>query len=63
VISSIASLARIGLKLGVLDRERTEFWRFLMQAATKHHKQLAESLRLAAMGYHFRKLSEVYGEA
>lgn len=63
LISSIASLTRIGLKLGVLDRERREFWRFLMQAVTKHHSQLAESLRLAAMGYHFRKLSEVYGEA
>lgn len=63
LISSIASLTRIGLKLGVLDRERTEFWRFLMQAVTKHHRQLAESLRLAAMGYHFRKLSEFYGEA
>ena len=63
LMSSLASLTRIGLKLGILDRERTEFWRFLMQAATKHHKQLAESLRLAAMGYHFRKLSEFYGEA
>lgn len=62
-LSGLASLTRIGLKLGVFDRERKEFWRFLMQAATKHHKQLAESLRLAAMGYHFRKLSELYGEA
>src|ERR1700694_6292014 len=53
LISSIASLTRIGLKLGVLDRERTEFWRLLVQATTRHHKQLAESLRLAAVGYHF----------
>jgi len=63
LVNSIASLTRIGLRLGVLDRERKEFWRFLVQAATRHHKQLAESLRLAAMGYHFRKLSEFYGEA
>ena len=61
LLSGLASLTRIGLKLGVLDAERKEFWRFLMQAATKHHKQLAESLRLAAVGYHFRKLSELYG--
>jgi radical SAM superfamily enzyme YgiQ (UPF0313 family) len=63
LLSSVASLTRIGLKLGVFDGERKEFWRFLARAATKHHKQLAESLRLAAMGYHFRKLSELYGEA
>ena len=61
LMNSIASLLRIAIKLGVLDRERREFWRFLGQAARKHHLNLAESLRLAAMGYHFRKLSEVYG--
>jgi radical SAM superfamily enzyme YgiQ (UPF0313 family) len=61
--NSIASLMRIAIRLGVIDRERRAFWRFLRQAATKHHLNLAESLRLAAMGYHFRKLSEVYGGA
>jgi len=63
LISSIASLTRIGLKLGILDGERKEFWRFLVQAASRHHTRLAETMRLAAMGYHFRKLSELYGEA
>ena len=61
VLNSIASLLRIAIRLGVLDRERKEFWRFLGQTVAKHHEKLAESLRLAAMGYHFRKLSEVYG--
>src|SRR6267142_1471504 len=63
LLSSIASLTRIGLKLGILDGERKEFWRFLVQAASRHHTRLAETMRLAAMGYHFRKLSELYGEA
>ena len=61
-IAGMTALARILLKLGVLDRERKEFWRFFVQALIKHRKQLADSLRLAAVGYHFRKLSEAYGE-
>jgi radical SAM superfamily enzyme YgiQ (UPF0313 family) len=59
--SAVASLARVAIKLGVFDRERVEFWRFLGQAAAKHRERFAESLRLAAMGYHFRKLAEAYG--
>ena len=61
VVNSIASLMRIAVRLGVIDRERREFWRFVARTVTKHHEKFAESLRLAAMGYHFRKLSEVYG--
>src|SRR3984893_5919457 len=53
VVNSIASLMRIAVRLGVIDRERREFWRFLGRTVTKHHEKLAESLRLAAMGYHF----------
>jgi radical SAM superfamily enzyme YgiQ (UPF0313 family) len=62
LISSLTSLSRVLFRLGVLDRERREFWRFLTRSVIKHGDRLAESLRLAAMGYHFRKLSEAYGE-
>ena len=62
LISAIAAFTRIAVKLGVLDRERREFWRFFAQATAKHRDKFAESLRLAAMGYHFRKLSEAYGD-
>jgi hypothetical protein len=61
-LAGLAALMRILVKLGVLDRERKEFWRFFGQALIKHRRQLADSLRLAAVGYHFRKLSEAYGE-
>jgi hypothetical protein len=61
-IAGLTALARILLKLGVIDRERKEFWRFFVQAITKHRRQFADSLRLAACGYHFRKLSDAYGE-
>jgi hypothetical protein len=62
VISAVTAFARVMLKLGIVDGERKEFWRFFTHALVKHHDKLAETLRLAAMGYHFRKLSEVYGE-
>jgi radical SAM superfamily enzyme YgiQ (UPF0313 family) len=62
LINGFASLTRILLKLGVLDRERKEFWRFLSHALLKHRDRLAESLRLAAMGYHFRKLSDAFND-
>ena len=62
VINSLASLTRVLVRLGVIDRERKEFWRFLTQTLFKHHNRLAESLRMAAMGYHFRKLSDAYSE-
>ena len=63
VIRAVAALTRILLKLGVLDRERKEFWRFFMKALLKHRTRVAESLRHAAMGYHFRKLSDAYGDS
>jgi radical SAM superfamily enzyme YgiQ (UPF0313 family) len=62
LISHLPSLTRILLHLGVLDRERREFWRFLTHTLVKHRDRLAESLRLAAMGYHFRKLNDAYGK-
>ena len=54
------ALVRLILKLGILDAERKEFWRFFIKAVRKHHDRMTESLRLAAMGYHFRKLNELY---
>src|SRR5690349_10600326 len=62
LISGFAALSRIILKLGVVDRERKEFWRFFTHTLIKHRDRVAESLRHAAMGYHCRKLSESYAE-
>ena len=60
--SSLTALTRVMLKLGVFDGERKEFWRFFSKALLRHHDKPAESLRLAAMGYHFRKLNRAYGD-
>ena len=61
-IAGLTALMKILVKLGVIDRERKEFWRFFVQALIKHRAQFADSLRLAAVGYHLRKLSDAYGE-
>jgi radical SAM superfamily enzyme YgiQ (UPF0313 family) len=63
VVSAVASLTRVFVRLGVIDRERKEFWRFFTKTLLKNRTRVAESLRLAAMGYHFRKLSDAYSQS
>jgi radical SAM superfamily enzyme YgiQ (UPF0313 family) len=63
LVSDIVSLSRVVLALGVRDRARNEFWRYLRHAFAHHREKFAEAVRLAAMGYHFRKLSEDWEEA
>jgi radical SAM superfamily enzyme YgiQ (UPF0313 family) len=58
VVSDVATFMRIVLALGVRDSARGEFWRYLSRAITRHREKFAEAMRLAAVGYHFRKLSE-----
>jgi radical SAM superfamily enzyme YgiQ (UPF0313 family) len=62
IFAALMAFSRVLLKLGVLDRERKEFWRFLASAVARHRDQFPQSMRLAAMGYHFRKLNEAYGK-
>jgi radical SAM superfamily enzyme YgiQ (UPF0313 family) len=61
-LRDLSALTRITLKLGVRDRHRIEFWRFMTQTLAHHRGAFADSMRLAAMGYHFRKLTEAYCE-
>jgi len=59
---AVKAFLRIAFKLGVLDAERREFWRFFLKAAREHQDRMVELLRHAAMAYHFRKLNESYGD-
>ena len=58
IASGLMAFSRLVVKLGLLDRERKEFWRFFRRTLVEHRGQFAQSMRLAAMGYHFRKLNE-----
>ncbi len=63
LLGGLTAFTRLTVKLGVMDGERREFWRFFVTAATNHRNKFIEAMRLAALGYHFRKLNEAYGES
>jgi len=63
LVGGLTALTKILVRLGIMDRERKEFWRFFVKALIRHRAQFADSLRLAAVGYHFRKLSDAYGNS
>jgi radical SAM superfamily enzyme YgiQ (UPF0313 family) len=58
LLTEIRSLIRLVLKLGVLDKERKEFWRYFRQVLANHRESFSHAMVLAAMGYHFRQLTE-----
>ena len=62
LLKSLAALTRVTLTLGVRDRERLEFWRYMRRVLAEHRGKLTEAVRLAVMGYHFRKLTKAMGE-
>jgi radical SAM superfamily enzyme YgiQ (UPF0313 family) len=58
LVDGLMTFTRIIVRLGVLDEERREFWKFFGRSLAHHREQFAHSMRLAVMGYHFRKLNE-----
>jgi len=58
LIRDARALSLVVLALGIRDRARAEFWRYLGQAYARHREKFADAIKLAAMGYHLRKLAE-----
>jgi len=58
IISDMVAFMRLVLALGVRDHERLEFWRYMKRTITSHRQNFARAVMLAAMGYHFRRLTE-----
>jgi radical SAM superfamily enzyme YgiQ (UPF0313 family) len=56
-IENIKAFFRIVITLGVRDSERLEFWCFIARVIMEHPKKFGDAVTLAAMGYHFRKLT------
>ena len=48
------------LTLGIRDEARREFWNYFYQLLRHHTRDFAHGLTLAAMGYHFRQVTEKY---
>ena len=56
--SDIATFVRIIAALGVRDRFRGEFWRFMKRVVVEHRGKIEQGLTHAALGYHLRTLAE-----
>ncbi|MBK7393468.1 MAG: B12-binding domain-containing radical SAM protein [Chloracidobacterium sp.] len=51
---------KIIMRLGIRDRSRVQFWRYLYKLVRFHPRDFAHGITLAAMGYHFRQITEKY---
>jgi radical SAM superfamily enzyme YgiQ (UPF0313 family) len=58
--ANLLSFARVVYRLGILDSSRRNFWQFLNRALKARRGLLADAVILAAMGYHFRKVTEEF---
>ena len=59
-LEDVKAFARIIFALGVRDRSRGDFWRFMRRVVSDHKDRIDDGLMLAALGYHFRKLTDAY---
>ncbi|HKY27409.1 MAG TPA: B12-binding domain-containing radical SAM protein [Pyrinomonadaceae bacterium] len=57
LISDVTAFLRVAFALGVRDHERAKFWRYIKRSITSNRQNFAHAVTLAAMGYHFRKLT------
>lgn len=61
-INDFKSFIRIIVTLGIRDSERVQFWHYFIRTAMFYRHNFAHGMTLAAMGYHFRKITAVYCE-
>ena len=47
-------------RLGILGRERVQYWRLLLWALFRRPELLSQAVTLAICGYHFRKVCEMH---
>lgn len=59
---NITSMARVILSLGIRDSERGEFWRYMRKVISTHRNKFVQAMTMAAMGYHFRQITDAYCE-
>ena len=57
-VSDYLAFARSMLKQGVLGEQRSSYWKFVYDAATRYRHAFGTAITLAIMGYHFEKITE-----
>jgi radical SAM superfamily enzyme YgiQ (UPF0313 family) len=60
IAEDFKSLSKLILTLGVKDSERWQFWKYFYNLVRYYRNDMAHGLTLAAMGYHFRKITAKY---
>jgi len=60
LVEDIRSLSKLMLTLGVRDTARWQFWKYFYRLVRHYRRHIAHGLTLAAMGYHFRKITAKY---
>lgn len=60
ITADLRAFWRIVVTLGIRDRARLQFWAYFYRLIRFHPKDFAHGLTLAAMGYHFRQITEKY---
>ena len=58
VFSDLMAVARSFWRQGLLSNYRTEYWKFIVQAAARHREHFDKALTLAIMGHHFFELTD-----
>lgn len=56
----LRAFLKIVFTLGIRDRSRLQFWKYFYQLLRHHAHDFAHGMTLAAMGYHFRQVTEKY---
>jgi radical SAM superfamily enzyme YgiQ (UPF0313 family) len=60
VPEDLRAFFNIILTLGIRDTERLQFWNYFYKVIRHHTRSIAHGLTLAAMGYHFRQITDKY---
>lgn len=59
LVNDTKSFFKLVFTRGFKDSERRQFWRYLARLVRHHPRDIAHGLTLAAMGYHFRKITDL----
>ncbi len=60
LFNDLRAFCKIVITLGIRDRARLQFWSYFYKLIRFYRRDFAHGITLAAMGYHFRQITEMY---
>ena len=60
LLKDLKAFYKIVVTLGIRDRSRVEFWNYIYKLVRFYPRDFAHGITLAAMGYHFRQITQKY---